>query len=97
MDLSTRKVPVAVSVVLALLTAGVRADAADPGSRQALGNRDLAAARASLLEQKGGEGTGGMLGADDIVVIAGGVIPEQDYPALREAGAGGGRHSASTV
>ncbi|GAB5414433.1 MAG: hypothetical protein Cons2KO_20360 [Congregibacter sp.] len=26
------------------------------------------------------------LGADDIVVIAGGVIPEQDYPALREAG-----------
>ena len=26
------------------------------------------------------------LGADDIVVIAGGVIPEQDYGALREAG-----------
>lgn len=26
------------------------------------------------------------LGAGDIVVIAGGVIPEQDYPALREAG-----------
>lgn len=26
------------------------------------------------------------LGADDIVVIAGGVIPEQDYPALRDAG-----------
>ncbi|MEE4277659.1 MAG: methylmalonyl-CoA mutase [Halieaceae bacterium] len=26
------------------------------------------------------------LGASDIIVIAGGVIPEQDYPALREAG-----------
>jgi methylmalonyl-CoA mutase len=26
------------------------------------------------------------LGADDIIVIAGGVIPEQDYPFLREAG-----------
>jgi methylmalonyl-CoA mutase len=27
------------------------------------------------------------LGADDIIVFVGGVIPEQDYPALFEAGA----------
>lgn len=30
-------------------------------------NRDIAAARAAMLVQKGGEGTGGMLGADEIV------------------------------
>jgi len=28
-------------------------------------------------------------GADDILVVVGGVIPQQDYPALREAGASG--------
>lgn len=28
-------------------------------------------------------------GADDILVVVGGVIPQQDYPALREAGAAG--------
>jgi Ca-activated chloride channel family protein len=30
-------------------------------------NRDIAAARAAMLAQEGGEGTGGMLGADEIV------------------------------
>ena len=28
-------------------------------------------------------------GAGDILVVVGGVIPQQDYPALREAGAAG--------
>jgi len=33
----------------------------------ALTNRDIALGRAARLKQEGGEGTGGMLGADDIV------------------------------
>jgi len=38
-----------------------------PGWEPAVINRDIAVARAALLVQKGGEGTGGMLGADEIV------------------------------
>ena len=38
-----------------------------PGWEPAVVNRDIAVARAAMLEQKGGEGTGGMLAADEIV------------------------------
>ncbi len=38
-----------------------------PDWEPAVVNRDIAVARAALLVQKGGEGTGGMLGADEIV------------------------------
>ena len=38
-----------------------------PGWEPAAGNRDIAAARAARLKQEGGDMTGGMLGADDIV------------------------------
>ncbi len=34
-------------------------------------NREIALARAAMLKQEGGEGTGGMLGADDIVFTQG--------------------------
>lgn len=39
-----------------------------PDWEPAVINRDIAVARAALLVQKGGEGTGGMLGADEIVM-----------------------------
>lgn len=38
-----------------------------PGWEEAIANRDIAAARAAMLEKEGGEGTGGMLEADEIV------------------------------
>lgn len=38
-----------------------------PGWEPALVNRDIAAARAAMLAAEGGEGTGGKLGADEIV------------------------------
>jgi len=38
-----------------------------PDWEAAIVNRDIAAARAAMLVQTGGEGTGGMLGADEIV------------------------------
>jgi Ca-activated chloride channel family protein len=38
-----------------------------PGWQPAADNRDIAAARAARLKQEGGDMTGGMLGADDIV------------------------------
>jgi Ca-activated chloride channel family protein len=38
-------------------------------------NRDIALARAAMLEQKGGEGTGGMLEADEIVFTKGKLPP----------------------
>lgn len=38
-----------------------------PDWEPAVNNRDIAAARAALLVREGGEGTGGMLGADEIV------------------------------
>jgi Ca-activated chloride channel family protein len=38
-----------------------------PDWESAVNNRDIAAARAALLVREGGEGTGGMLGADEIV------------------------------
>lgn len=44
-----------------------RALARRPGWREAVENRALAAARAEALDFDGGEMTGGMLGADDIV------------------------------
>jgi len=37
----------------------------------ATNNREIALARAAMLKQEGGEGTGGMLGADDIVLTEG--------------------------
>lgn len=39
-----------------------------PGWKTATTNRDIALARAKLLEAEGGEGTGGQLGADDTVI-----------------------------
>lgn len=50
----------------------------------AVGASSLAAGHKTLIPQLIEELA--RLGAEDIVVIAGGVIPEQDYPALREAG-----------
>lgn len=50
----------------------------------AIGASSLAAGHKTLIPQLIEELA--RLGAGDIVVIAGGVIPEQDYPALREAG-----------
>ena len=38
-----------------------------PGWQDATTNRDIALARAAMLKQEGGDMTGGMLGADDIV------------------------------
>ena len=49
-----------------------------------VGASSLAAGHKTLIPQLIAELA--ELGAGDIVVIAGGVIPEQDYPALREAG-----------
>ena len=50
----------------------------------AVGASSLAAGHKTLIPQLIEELA--RLGAEDIVVIAGGVIPEQDYPALRKAG-----------
>ena len=50
----------------------------------AVGASSLAAGHKTLIPQLIEELA--RLGAEDIVVIAGGVIPEQDYPALRQAG-----------
>ena len=50
----------------------------------AVGASSLAAGHKTLIPQLIEELA--RLGAEDIVVIAGGVIPEQDYPALRRAG-----------
>ncbi len=42
-----------------------------PEWEDAINNREIALARAAMLKQEGGEGTGGMLGADDIVFTEG--------------------------
>lgn len=42
-----------------------------PEWADATNNREIALARAAMLKQEGGEGTGGMLGADDIVFTEG--------------------------
>ena len=42
-----------------------------PDWADATNNREIALARAAMLKQEGGEGTGGMLGADDIVFTEG--------------------------
>jgi len=42
-----------------------------PEWEDATNNREIALARAVMLKQEGGEGTGGMLGADDIVFTQG--------------------------
>lgn len=42
-----------------------------PGWDDATVNRDIATARAARLKREGGEGTGGKLGADDIVLSGG--------------------------
>ena len=42
-----------------------------PGWEDATINREIALARAAMLKQKGGEGTGGMLEADEIVFTKG--------------------------
>ena len=42
-----------------------------PEWEDATNNREIALARAAMLKQEGGEGTGGMMGADDIVFTEG--------------------------
>jgi Ca-activated chloride channel family protein len=46
-----------------------------PGWEDASINREIASARAEMLKQEGGEGTGGKLGADEIVIEQGKASP----------------------
>ena len=56
-----------------------------PGWEDAIINRGIALARGELLKREGGEGTGGMLGADEIVFTEGSSSPSSGEEVVEEA------------
>ncbi|MEX0330090.1 MAG: tetratricopeptide repeat protein [Puniceicoccaceae bacterium] len=56
-----------------------------PGWEDATVNRDIARARAELLQREGGEMTGGMLGADEIVFTEGSSSPSSGEEVVEES------------